>query len=127
VQAVVNAIVLERQARSVDEGDFAALAAQLEAAAPEERLGVVQGMTTLHFFTTLQAARVLKALEDPFDVVEAAVLLHPRMINQSQFHLVLAERAGTLDMDNIWHRITVQNRAHANPFRHTRTDSFKAT
>jgi len=123
----VNAIVLERQARSVDDADFAALAAALEAAPPGERLAVVQGMTTLHFFTTLQAARVLRALDDPFDVVEAAVLLHPRMINQSQFHLVLAERAGAIDVDNVWHRIAANNRAHANPFRHTRTASFQAT
>lgn len=61
---------------------------------------------------------MMQCMEDSFDVLEAAVMLHPRLINQNQFAALLADFATQLDLDNVWHRVAQNDRQVNNPFKH---------
>lgn len=41
-----------------------------------------------------------------------------RLINQNQFHAVLTEFSGVIDVDNVWHRVAQNNKGANNPFKH---------
>lgn len=72
-------------------GDFAELLAQVkDASFKDEKLGLVRTATRDNWFTADQAKRLVAQFDFKDSKVEAAVALHPRIVDKGNFFKVLS-------------------------------------
>lgn len=92
--------------RGISDLEFVTLLSALTAH-PDQACAAVRSCAASKRFTAHQAAQLVRSVisVSPFDAVEVAVELYPRLINQGAFQLVLNEFESDADRDNVCHRL----------------------
>ena len=91
------------------EGELAGILSTLEGEAfPKQRLARLQDIAQHHWFTAGQVVRILGTFDFPDNQVEAAVALHPHVVDPESWYLVY----DTFDFPS--HRDEVRRRVGAN-------------
>ncbi|EFJ51670.1 hypothetical protein VOLCADRAFT_87345 [Volvox carteri f. nagariensis] len=120
IQIVIDSILAERKSLAIPADRFADLLGELEAlpsspapafTSPGELLS--SHYTAEFYFWSDQGRQLIDAIPSSFDKLEAAVLLHGRLIDQNRFSFVLEGLESQADRDNVWHRISVQKKKPA--------------
>jgi len=94
IQEVIDRILTDRKSQSISEAEFEQLRAKLSLSDPGERLQCIQSAAQMNFFMAAQAQALVAACAEAFDKVEAAAVLHPRLVDQNHFNAVLEVRRG---------------------------------
>lgn len=96
----------DRRAIAMTDGDFAQLLVELDAATmSSDKRGLVLDVARTGWFTSDQVAAIVDHLTHSDDQLEAAVALHPRVTDPSNFHRVYKHLAHSSDRDALRERI----------------------
>ncbi|KAG1673259.1 hypothetical protein FOA52_002539 [Chlamydomonas sp. UWO 241] len=111
IQKIIEAILAERRKSAISDEAFEALLSDVKASSDSTRqLDKLRQAVQAYTFTSDQGRKLLQQLPTAFDVVEAATVLHPRLIDQNRFSNMLEVLDCQTDRDNVWHRITTAKR-----------------
>uniref|UniRef100_A0A7S3QS32 DUF4476 domain-containing protein n=1 Tax=Dunaliella tertiolecta TaxID=3047 RepID=A0A7S3QS32_DUNTE len=113
IQFVIDGILTERKRLAVSPEAFTAIMQQLEATDPSQRVDLLAKLVKDHYFFSSQGTEVMRTLPTTFEKVDAAVLLHGRLVDQTSFSQMLENADCQGDKDNIWHRITSLRKANS--------------
>lgn len=113
IQHVIETILDERKSQAITEADFENLLQTLETIQANMRLQRIQTAVKMNYFTATQGTLLVKALANSFDKVEAATLLHSKLVDQNHFNLILEALDCQDDRENVWHRISELKKKNA--------------
>jgi len=105
LHGVVNGILEKRRSQALSSEEFDGLVARLRSMPPEGRLGQVSTYAATNYFSATQGLTLVECLEEGFDRIEAICQLHPHLIDQNNFNVVLSCLPDRAERDNVWHRI----------------------
>ncbi|GMH33757.1 hypothetical protein BSKO_01591 [Bryopsis sp. KO-2023] len=117
IQNTIKGILDEKKEFAIAVPDFEILHKQILAEQSGDRLGLLKQSLVKHFFTSLQGQRIVQAMDNSFDKVEAALLLHAKLIDVSHFQTVLDALECQEDRENVWHRINIMRKKNYNPLK----------
>ncbi|KAK9812797.1 hypothetical protein WJX72_003994 [[Myrmecia] bisecta] len=110
INRVINEIMSEREGHMVSGSEFAALHEALAGQAPDARLAFIIATAKDKFFTAAQGRQLMASLDSNFDKMDVACALHQRLVDQTQFSVLLGQLESTADVDNVWHRISASKK-----------------
>jgi len=112
IAKIIDTILAERRKSAISDDDFNSLLEELNEMKGDaaRQLDRIVTAANAHTFMSGQAQKVLKILQTTFDQIEAATVLHSRLIDQNHFSTVLDVLECQADRDNVWHRITTMKR-----------------
>jgi len=106
IQVIIDAILEERRKSAISDEAFDNLIEQLKESDAGNQLDLIKAAVDTNTFTSDQVREVLDVLSTTFDKVEAATVLHSKLIDQNRFSHVLESLDCHTDRENVWHRIT---------------------
>mmetsp|Transcript_18473 Transcript_18473/g.40415 ORF Transcript_18473/g.40415 Transcript_18473/m.40415 type:complete len:247 (-) Transcript_18473:219-959(-) len=107
IHSIIDRILTDRKDKSMSEDEFNALLSNISES-PVGRLEKVKNACSLNFFTAAQGDRLVTLLENTFDKIEAAALLHYSLVDQNRFSLVLKSLEDSADRDNVLHLVAAE-------------------
>lgn len=108
VHEAVDTILAARKSKSLPEHEFEALVDELETTPEADRRACIEASCATSFFSASQAARLVALVVDTFDQIECVCVLHPKLIDQCSFALLLNAMHDREARDNVWHRLAVE-------------------
>ncbi|GAX80847.1 hypothetical protein CEUSTIGMA_g8282.t1 [Chlamydomonas eustigma] len=106
IQGIIDDILAERRKSAITDEAFDRLIEELKESDAATQLDLIKAAMTSSTFTSDQGREVLDVLPTTFDKVEAATVLHSKLIDQNRFSHVLESLDCHTDRENVWHRIT---------------------
>lgn len=106
IQKVIDSILEERKSQAITEAEFERLQQSLLTTPDNLRLKTIQTAVKLNFFTAAQGTLLVETLSNSFDKVEAATILHSKLVDQNHFNIILEALDCQDDRENVWHRIS---------------------
>jgi hypothetical protein len=104
--AAVRTLMVDMTRRGVDEAELVQVTSAIDSD-PESAVVGLKQLAMTRKFDAKQAFSIVQQIGEvnPFDQVEAAVVLYPALMNHESFHVVLGAFEEDDDKDNVCHRL----------------------
>uniref|UniRef100_A0A061RES4 Uncharacterized protein n=1 Tax=Tetraselmis sp. GSL018 TaxID=582737 RepID=A0A061RES4_9CHLO len=110
ILSIIDSILAKRKEQKISDEGFAKLLEVMDSCEDQDRLECIASATKMNYFTSEQALSLVSRCGAAFDKVEAAATIHPRLVDQNHFYLVLEALECAEDRENVWHRLTATKR-----------------
>lgn len=113
IKLIIDKILDERRKSGISDEAFEKLIEQLKAASSDSarQLELIKQAVALNTFLADKGREVLDLLPTAFEKIEAATILHSKLIDQNRFCTMLEALDCQADRDNVWHRITLMKKS----------------
>ena len=105
IHKCVQGILNDRLSKAMSDENFEQFLELFINTVPEEQIELLRETTNVNFFSSSQGHKVVAAVKDPFNRIDAAVLFHKCVTDQTKYSTVLEALDDPGDRENVWHRI----------------------